>query len=96
MTKKLDVLGEQIAFGHEAELALQATSRLDAEREAQIINELVAFFRAEPWDERKAIRYIAALSELRARREELIYRARKAAHAREQLATTPDGAAAEE
>lgn len=92
MNKKHDVLSEQLAFGQEAEHALQATSRLDAEREAQIVNELVAFFRAEPWDERKAIRYIAALSELRARREELIYRARKAVHAREQLTASDEAA----
>lgn len=95
MSKKFDVLERQLALGQEAELALAATAKLDAEREAQIVTGLVTFFRSEPWDERTAIRYVACLSELRARREELEHRARKAAEAREKLTTASQDAAEE-
>lgn len=84
---RLDILSDQVARGGEAERMLQAFGGLHEERERKAINELIGFFRSEPWDERTAIRYIAALSENRAQKEELEYRARKAVHAREKLAT---------
>lgn len=85
---RVDVLAEQAARGGEAERMLQAFGGLHDEREKSAINELIMFFRSEPWDERTAIRYIAALSENRAQKEELEHRARKAVQARKELNAT--------
>ena len=91
--QKMESLSEQIARGGEAERMLQAFGGLHQEREQAALNELITFFRTQPWDERTAIRYIAALSENRAQREELELRARRAVRAREQLATASTDAA---
>lgn len=73
-------------------MMLRAFGDLHASREQQTIGELVTWFRSEPWDERKAIRYIAVLSENRAQLEELEHRARKGEQARNTLfgGTTAD------
>ena len=95
MSKALEVLSEQMARGGEAERMLQAFGGLHAQREQQIINELITFFRVSGWDERTAIRHVAALSENRAQKEELEYRARKAVEARATLHATASMDAAE-
>jgi hypothetical protein len=82
---KVEVLQGQHSAGLKADMMLKAFGTLHNDREKQIINELITFFRAQPWDERTAIRYISALSENRAQQEELEHRARKGVQARAAL-----------
>ena len=78
-------LREQHAAGLKADLMLKAFGELHADREKQTIKEMIDWFLTHDWDERTAIRYIAKLSENRAQREELEYRARKGTQARNTL-----------
>lgn len=89
---KAEVLKEQHAAGLKASMMLRAFGTLHDDREKQIVNDIITFFRCEPWDERTAIRLIAALSENRAQHEELEHRARKGEQARNRLfgGTTAD------
>ena len=82
---KVDKLREQHAQGLKADMMLRAFGTLHADREKQIIDEIITFFRGTPWDERTAIRHISALSENRAQWEELERRARKGVTARNAL-----------
>lgn len=80
-----DILSRNFAVGRDAERILEATGSLHLERERQLINELIAWFKANPWDERVAIRYVASLAENRSQQETLEYRARKGSEARAKL-----------
>lgn len=82
---KRAIVERNLALGRNASRILEATGELHAEREKQLTNELIAWFLANPWDERVAIRYVAALAENKAQQETLEYRARKGAEARAAL-----------
>jgi hypothetical protein len=89
---KAEVLRGQHAAGLKADMMLRAYGEMHATREKQIVDELIAWFVSQDWDERTAIRYIAKLSENRAQHEELEHRARKGIQARSTLfgGTTAD------
>jgi hypothetical protein len=82
---KADILQGQHAAGLRADGMLRAFGALHADREKQIIDELLAWFISKDWDERTAIRYIAKLSENRSQQEELEHRSRKGTQARSTL-----------
>jgi hypothetical protein len=84
-----EVLHQRAAAGGEAEaLAKRLFPFLDARKE-QIVNEAVGWFRSnETQSDKTAIRYIAALSEIEAQRQELQSRMRAGEHARAQLHNT--------
>lgn len=82
---KRAIVERNLALGRNAARILEATGELHAEREKQLITELIAWFSANPWDERVAIRYVAALAENKAQQDTLEYRARKGAEARAAL-----------
>lgn len=86
--KSDEVLREQHALGLKSRLMLKAFGDLHAEREDQTVTEMIAWFRNEPWDERRAIRYIATLAENRAQFDALEYRARKGEEASAKLHLT--------
>lgn len=82
-----DKLGEQLEGGRRSE-ALISAGLLDllAERESGAINEMIRWFRGEgALDPSVGLRYIAVLNEVYAQREEIEYRAKKAAQARAEL-----------
>jgi hypothetical protein len=87
--KLAELLESQHADGARARNILNAAGGLYSEREAEIINELIMWFLSEDWDESRAIRYIAALTENRTQREKLEYQARKGAEAQLKLMTQP-------
>ena len=96
----LDILESQVSDGNRAAEVLraasascptcsQSTPTIFHQREAQIMNELVRWFRAgvegNNLDPHVAVRYAAALSEVRAFREEMEHRARKGTEAQQKL-----------
>jgi hypothetical protein len=83
--KTIDVLQGQHAAGLKADLMLKAFGTLHADREKQIVDEMIVWFISKEWDERTAVRYLAKLSENRAQKDELELRARKGVTAREAL-----------
>lgn len=87
--RSLSLLAQQDSLGAQADSILDVIGNLHAEREAAAVTELITWFRSEPWDERTAIRYVAALSENRAQKEELEYRSRKGSDARKKLFENP-------
>lgn len=93
----VEKLQSQHAAGLKADLMLRAYGDLHDERERRTVNELITWFRSEKWDERTAIRLIAALNENRAQKEELEHRSRKGSQARQRLfggpTAEPDSAA---
>lgn len=87
--RQAEILEAQIDAGRRARALLGAgLAELHAEREGQVLDKLIAWFRSEPWDDRTAVRYIALLSENRAQREEIEHRARKAEEAARKLYST--------
>lgn len=82
---KAEVLRDQHAAGLKADLMLKAFGDLHDTREKQILDEMLAWFVTQPWDERMAVRYVAKLSENRAQRDELMLRSRKGTEARNTL-----------
>lgn len=82
---KIEVLQGQHAAGLKADMMLKAFGDLHTTREKQIIDELIAWFISNDWDQLTAIRYIAKLSENRAQHQELEHRARKGVAARDAL-----------
>jgi hypothetical protein len=111
-SKTLTVIEAQLAAGVQAEKILQAAQdrcpictggegpTLFHQREAQIVNELILWFRAgvegNHLDPQIAVRYAAALSEVRALREELEHRVRKGRDAQKTLVTADTAATSEE
>ena len=83
--EKSEKLQAQHASGLKANLMLKAYGTLHADREKQIIDELISWFVSNDWDQLTAIRYIAKLSENRSQHDELAYRARKGIAARSTL-----------
>lgn len=89
---KAEVLKNQHAAGLKSAMMLRAFGTLHTDREKQIVDEMIAWFISQPWDERTAVRYLAKLSENRAQWDELEHRARKGEQARNTLfgGTTAD------
>lgn len=83
------VIERNYSVGRHASNILEATGELHAEREEQLLSEMIVWFENQPWDERTAVRYIASLVENRRQKETLEYRAKKGFEARAKLFQTP-------
>lgn len=92
---RLEILADQMARGGEASRMLQAFGTLHADREKHLVDSLIAWFQSKPWDEREAIKFIAAMTENRKQFDELSYRATKGVDASEKLHATASEDAAE-
>lgn len=83
--RQQDILATNYALGRDAERILQATGSLHAEREQQLIKDMLVWFNNNPWDERTALRFVSQLSENRLQQMTLESRARTGALARAKL-----------
>lgn len=82
------LLEEQIETGHAAGLIRQYAGKRLLQREEQIICEMLAWFRGDGADPHRAVRYIAALSEVRALLEDTEHQEAKGAAALAELVST--------
>lgn len=83
--KAAAVLNVQHHAGMKADAAMRILAGLHDERHKQLTDALIKWFLNNDWNEQTAIRYIAALAENWAQKDELEQRSRKGAEAREKL-----------
>ena len=83
-----DALAKQMQEGREAQEALEILRPVYARREVEILRQLIGWFRAEPWDERTALKFIASLAECRSLLDDLEQKARMAQQTTRRLYST--------
>lgn len=84
----VDVLRNQIEAGIEAERILDVAGPYLEKREKEELDALVHWYLSSEWNDRVALRHIAALGEIRRQHDDLKHLAAKSADARKKLYTT--------